>query len=339
MSDTAAANPAAAGESPAHAPAVNGRRAGESTALELSTAQDDATARAVGSATRVAFVGDPALLDGCAPARSQATLACARFAIPRDQDGELALAGARAFEAHVTVVFDPPAHPPGLIESLPGVTLGVLTEGAPSGEGARSAGAVDRLVGFDPALTGTRVGDAEVWRAVPPAVSDELFAQPRPLHRAPRAMSIGRSTAHREAMLMPAKHHHDLLQVLHGVSGSSLAELLAECDVGVYVGRAWGASFGWQAAMHLAAGHLLIAEPLAPAHGLECGIDYLQLHSPEGLVHTLDRLVRFPEMGWSARVRGRMKAEHFRASRLFGRIVHDLLLDVAAFGGRRKAAP
>ena len=48
-------------------------------------------------------------------------------------------------------------------------------------------------------------------------------------------MTIGRSTPHREAMLTPAKHHHDLLHVIHGVTGGALVELLGEYDVGVYV--------------------------------------------------------------------------------------------------------
>jgi hypothetical protein len=32
------------------------------------------------------------------------------------------------------------------------------------------------------------------------------------------------------------------------------------------------------------------------------------------------------------RVRGRLKAEQYRSSRLFARVVHDLLADVSAFG-------
>jgi hypothetical protein len=47
----------------------------------------------------------------------------------------------------------------------------------------------------------------------------------------------------------------------------------------------------------------------------------------------LDRLGRFPEMHARVRVRGRLKAEQYRASRLFGRLMHDLRRDVAAFGG------
>jgi hypothetical protein len=293
----------------------------------------------------VAFIGTEALLDGCAPSAPGHGLVYERFAVSPGADAvspggdaQGALCGLRSFESHVTVVLDPPAFSARLLESLAGVTLGVLTDGLPDGEGARAAATLDRLVGFDPALTGTAVGGTEVWRAIPPPVSDALFATVRPLHGAPRAMSIGRSTPHREAMLTPAKHHHDLLQVLHGVNGAPLAELLREYDAGVYVGRTWGGSFGWQAAVHLAAGHLLLAEPLAPAHGLECDIDYLRVDSPEGLLATLDRLARFPEMSWRLRVRGRRKAELFRASMLFPRVAHDLLLDVAAFGSARKAA-
>ena len=84
--------------------------------------------------------------------------------------------------------------------------------------------------------------------------------------------------------------------------------------------------------MHLAAGQLLLAETLDPAHGLERNIDYLHIDSPEGLARPLDRLGRFPEMHHRIRVRGRLKAEQYRASRLFGRVLTDLLADVAAFG-------
>jgi hypothetical protein len=68
---------------------------------------------------------------------------------------------------------------------------------------------------------------------------------------------------------------------------------------------------------------------------LERDIDYLHVDSPEGLAWTLDRLGRFPEMYQRIRVRGRLKAEQYRASRLFRRIAHDLLADVNAFGSSR----
>jgi hypothetical protein len=87
--------------------------------------------------------------------------------------------------------------------------------------------------------------------------------------------------------------------------------------------------------MHLAAGQLLLAETLRPSHGLERNIDYLHFDSPEELVWVLDRLGRFPEMHQRIRIRGRLKAEQYRASRVFARVAHDLLADIAAFGSVR----
>lgn len=254
-----------------------------------------------------------------------------RFEVPDLAEG--ALGGAlERFRPHVTVLFDPPSIDPGLLLALPAPVLGVLVGGIPEGD-CPWAGQMDRLVSFRPALTGTEVGPARLWRAIPPPVADTFFAPVSPLHHAPRAMSIGRSTAHREEILMPAKHHHDLLQLLHGVSGEPLAELLREYDVGVYVAPREGGGFGFPVGLHLAAGQLLASELLNPGHGLERDIDYLQFDSPEGLVWMLERMGRFPEMHQRVRARGRLKAEQFRASRLFARLLHDLHRDLAAFGG------
>jgi hypothetical protein len=133
-------------------------------------------------------------------------------------------------------------------------------------------------------------------------------------------------------MLAAAKHQHDLLHVIHGVSGEPLAELLREYDVGVHIAAAKGARSGPQVGIHLAAGQLLVTDALAQSHGLERNIDYLQVNDGGELVTLLDRLARFPEMHQRIRVRGRLKAEQYRSSRLFVRIAHDLIRDVAAFG-------
>jgi hypothetical protein len=296
--------------------------------------------RTAGRPLRAAFLGPGAWLDGCAPPVAAHGLEPGRFptAGSREQVQET-LAAVAAFRPDVSVVLDPLSLTVEQLRSLPGVTLGVLVGGAPQEPAAHELAGLDRLLSFVPSLTGTEVGGREVWRAVPPPVSDTLFAEARPLHRAARAVSVGRSTDHREAMLMPAKHRHDLLQVIHGVSGPALLELLGEYDVGVYVAAAAGGGFGLQVGMHLAAGQLLMAEQLAPAHGLERDIDYLQFDSPDGLVWMLDRLARFPEMHQRVRVRGRLKAEQYRATRVFARVIHDLLADVNAFGrGRGRAA-
>jgi hypothetical protein len=297
-------------------------------------------ARSASEQLRVAFVGGSVWLDGCSPPLATRALVPQRVAVDRAEDRDRAADALRDFGPDVTVVLDPLSLPGERLEDLPGTTLGVLVGGLPDdpgpAPGARAAGdglrGLDRLISFRPALTGAQVGGAELWRAIPPPVSDALFADVRPLRGKPRAIAVGRSSAHREWMLLPAKHHHDLLHVIHGVSGAPLVELLAESDVGVYVALEPGGGFGQQVGMHLAAGHLLLAETLTPAHGLERNIDYLHVDSPDGLAWVLERLERFPEMHQRIRARGRMKAEQYRASRVFARLAGDLLADVAAFG-------
>ncbi len=247
-------------------------------------------------------------------------------------DWQEALAAVEAAIPDVCVVFDPARMDRALLKGLPGATLGILTGGLTEELSTEGLVGLDRVASFCPTLTGEPIGAQQMWRAFPPPVADALFAPVRALHGPPRAMSVGRSTAHREELLMPVKHHHDLLQVLHGVSGERLVELLREYDVGVFVPPDAGAGFGQQVGLHLAAGQLLVSQPLSPGHGLERGIDYIQFHAAEELVWILDRLARFPEMHQRTRVRGRMKAEQFRASRLFARVLHDLFADVAAFG-------
>jgi hypothetical protein len=291
--------------------------------------------RTRGARPRVAFVGLPPLLDRMAPCGPQKSFCYERF--PAEVDGgrsQMPL-GVEAYDGDVVVVLDPLAFDAKALESLAGTTLGVLPGPPRGGEQTRPGATLDRLVCFDPALTGAVVGGEEVWRAVPPPVSDAFYDTGRALHRAPRVMSVGRSTLRREEALMPAKHQYDVLQIIHGVEGPALAALLREYDVGIHLGGDRAGEFEWQAGLHLAAGHLLLSEPLHPAHGLELNIDYLRFETPEELLHLLGRLASFPEMGRRVQVRGRLKGEHFRASRIFGRLVEDVLLDVAAFGSAR----
>jgi len=279
--------------------------------------------RPAAAPVRVAFVGSDAVLGCMAP-----SLDVWGFEFGRLDDGPV----------DVTVVFDPPRLSTPLRTSSAGLVLGVLTERAAEEGWEETAACFDRIVSFYPALSGQTIAGREVWRAISPPVSDSLFGEVRELHARPRVMTIGRWSDHREHVLMPAKHHHDLFQVVHGVLGEELAQLLREFDVGIYVPRDSPAGFAQQVPMHLAAGHLLLACTLEPNHGLERDIDYLHVSSAEGITWTLDRLARFPEMYQRVRIRGRVKAEQFRASRVFARLVHDLLADVAAFGSPRVAS-
>jgi len=287
---------------------------------------------------RVAFVGEPVWLDGCAPSLAANGLDPCRIELGRGMDLACLPADVRLTHADATVVFDPARVPAEVLRDLPGRTLGLHVGAALGPELTGAAGSLDRVASFHPTLTGESVGEATVWRAIPPPVSDAVFADVRRPRTAMQAMTIGRSSEHRERLLLPAKHHHDLLQVVHGLSGAPLIALLREYDVGVYVAAEPGGDFGQQIGLHLAAGQLLLAEVPHPAHGLERNIDYLHFDSADGLVWTLDRLRRFPEMHHRIRVRGRLKAEQYRASRVFARLAHDLIADVRAFGSPRSAS-
>lgn len=285
----------------------------------------------------MAFLGPRAWIETCAPGGVAPSMASRAFPI----DGPSPVAGGldelEAFRPDVTIVFDPPSLPAEVLDALVGLRLGVLVGGAPPSEAAPVMRALDRIVSFRPTLSGVEIPGGRIWRAIPPPVNDAFFGDVRPLHGRPRVMTIGRSTEHREWAMLPAKHHHDLLQVINGVHGPALVDLLHDYDIGVYVSPESGGGFGAQVGIHLAAGHLLLGGPLVPLHGLERNLDYLQFDSPQELVWVLDRLGRFPEMHQRIRVRGRFKAEQYRASRLFSRIMFDFLADVRAFGSERSA--
>jgi len=82
----------------------------------------------------------------------------------------------------------------------------------------------------------------------------------------------------------------------------------------------------------------VISEPLSQLHGLEPGIDFLELRGSGMLGNTLEALSRFPRAFDRVRVRGRLKAELFRASRVYPRLVADLLRDLPARGTERAVA-
>jgi hypothetical protein len=188
-----------------------------------------------------------------------------------------------------------------------------------------SAGvACDRLVALDPhdALGG------RLWRTIAPPVDDALFAPVTPSNRPPRLVFTGPSTEHREDWLTTAKHLHDVRHVAHGITPDRLPGLLAATDVGLVAHPTERATFDHRVALHLAAGHLVVAEPLRPRHGLEPNLDYLETADPEALARILRPIRTAPDIHHRVRVRGRLKAERFRASHVWARVLADFLRDL-----------
>jgi hypothetical protein len=256
------------------------------------------------------------------------------------------------FDPDVAVVFRPEIVPAGAFGGLRSRTIGFLTEplprtsiGAPRHDDLErrlwelqqvDGTNFDRIVAFDPHIAKTADAVLPVWRSLPLPVHDAFYAPVRPAPSdGPRTVFVGRSTDHREQLLKEAKDRHELLHLAFGVGFEHLLEVMASHEVTINIHNNPYPSFENRVCLHLAAGHLVLSEPLSPAHGLEPGIDFLLVDTPGQLADILTLLRRQPDAWHRVRVRGRRKAELFRASRVYPRLVRDLMADLAAFGSAR----
>ncbi len=170
------------------------------------------------------------------------------------------------------------------------------------------AGAAQRLV--------LSAGDQpEAWRCVGLPVADRRFAAEEP--KLPeRAAWLGPPTPRRASYLDWFDHTHE-----PAADGT-------DALVAVNVHDGDEPAFEQRAAAALAAGRLLVSETLVPSRGLEPGIDYLAARDLDDLYLAVESAVLHPHAFRRVRLRGRRKAELFRASRVVARLVHDLLLEV-----------
>jgi hypothetical protein len=294
---------------------------------------------------RLAFVGQRTFFEACALDGRRRDLATAFFEFRKGGDAEHLMTELGSFTPHVVLVFRPEIVPAGLFAQLRAARLGWLTEPIPR-TGRKShpdqerrlwelkqvdPANFDRVVSFDPLIAETASGVLDVWRSLPLPVADRYYKPVRPVRPGrPRALFVGRSTAHREKFLTRVKHEHDVLHMAFGVDAAELERLLDEHEVGINLHNEPYPSFENRVPIHLAAGQLVLSEPLSPLHGLEPGLDFLEVAWPERLAATMEILSRFPGAYDRVRVRGRMKAEQFRASRVYPRLVADLLRELEA---------
>ena len=187
----------------------------------------------------------------------------------------------------------------------------------------------DRTITTDPQLA----RELGAWRSAPLPVDDAFFLPPRQGEHDMRLLFLGDSTAWRERFLIEAKHFYDLSHYAYGLSGEELGEVLENTNIGVLIRRDDGiTTFPKTALLHLAAGHLVFTELLRPPRGLEPGLDHVEVHQPDQLLHHLHQVRKRPGAFEHVRIRGRRRAEAFRASVVWPRLLHDLRADVAAFG-------
>jgi hypothetical protein len=307
----------------------------------------------LGAPLRLAFVGQSTFFEACALHEHSARVATRFVEFRAGADVEAMVAAVREHRPHAVVVFRPEIVPRGAFADLPVPALGLLTEPIPRTAGRRAHPDLrrrradlehldpdnfDRIISFDPLIVPTADRFMPVWRSVPIPVADRIFAPVRRIEGPPRMLFVGRSTPHRESFLAPTKGEFDVLHVAFGVAAAELEEVMRSHHVAINLHNEPYPSFENRVCLHLAAGHLVISETLNPTHGLEPGIDYLEVGRSDDLLRIARSLSRFPDAYHRVRVRGRRKAEDYRASRVWPRLVGDLLRDLVAFGTHRSAA-
>jgi hypothetical protein len=300
----------------------------------------------LGTAPRIAFVGQSTFFEACALEAPSTTFVEFRAGA----DAETMRARVAAFAPDVIVSFRPEILPAGVFADLRVPVLGILTEPIPRRTGRRvhpdllrrrfalsklDPGNVDRLIAFDPLIVPTADATMRVWRSLPLPVADRLFAPVRPFSAAPSILFVGRSTEHREAFLRRPKAELNVIHAAFGIGTDELARMMGEHDIAVNLHNEPYPSFENRVSLHLAAGQLVVSETLSPTHGLEPDIDYLSVASPDQLLSVLRAAVAHPRAYERVRVRGRRKAEAFRASAVYPRVIADLYADLRAFGTAR----
>ena len=304
-----------------------------------------------GEPLRLAFVGQQTFFEACALDERSARVRTTYVDFREGADADAMRAALDRFAPHAVVVFRPEIVPAHTFDGLAALTVGFLTEPIPRTEGRRAhpdlrrrradllkadRGNFDRIVAFDPLIVATADAILPVWRALPIPVADRFYAPATPIEGTPRLAFVGRSTPHREAFLRHPKHELDLLHVAFGLHGADLDALLRDVHVAINLHNEPYPSFENRVCLHLAAGHLVVSETLSPTHGLEPGIDYLEFSEPDELLSMLRTVSRHPGAYQRVRVRGRRKAEQYRAGHVWPRLVADAFADVAAFGTERR---
>jgi hypothetical protein len=299
---------------------------------------------------RIAFVGQGVYFRQCALEVATDGLDPCFLDYRAAAPPEPLLATLEELDPDVVLVFRPEIIPPDLFADLRALTIGYLTEPLPRGGGSDhpdlrarmlwleqvDAHNFDRIVSFDPLIAETAESVLAVWRSLPIPVADSLFMDVRERAHPPRLLFVGRSTEHREELLAPVKLRHPIVHIGHGLFGEPLMRFLRRSDIQLNLHNNPYPSFENRVCIALAAGHLVISEPLSPRHGLEPGIDYLEASTPAELLALVEDLAREPGAFLDVQAAGRRQAERFRASRVYPALISDALNDVATQGSSRR---
>jgi hypothetical protein len=301
---------------------------------------------------RVAFVGQSVFFAQCAlqqPAGGiEPVFVDFRAGVPPDA----MLAELEQLDPDVVVVFRPEIIPTGVFGPLRALTIGYLSEPLPRTSGRAHADLdqrmwwmrkldpsnFDRIVSFDPLIAETAGTVVGVWRSLPIPVADSVYMDVQPRTQPARVLFVGRSTPHREQLLEPIKRSYPLVHIGHGIFGEQLLRFFERAQIQLNLHNHPYPTFENRVCLALAAGHLVISEPLSPSHGLEDRRDFLQASTPEQFLALVDEAVADPSAFADIQAAGRAQAERFRASVVYPQLIREAIDDVNAHGGRRAHA-
>lgn len=242
-------------------------------------------------------------------------------------------------DADVVVVFTPHEVDGAALKAQTGaLTLAVITDTgfAPGVQDVWAPGGAlpaapalpegyDRVLVTDPLLARA----AGAWRSAPLPVDDARFADVTPASGPPRIVFHGEDTEWRSFWLPDLVEHYGLVHVR---PGEPVDDAFAAATVGLCLRTdRQRPAFPADALLHLAAGRLLLTEPLRPPRGLEPGLDHVEVREPIDALHVLHQVRRRPAAFEHVRMRARTRMELFRASVVWPRILADLKADVAAY--------
>jgi hypothetical protein len=299
---------------------------------------------------RIAFVGQGVYFSQCSLEHAADGLEPVFLDFRAGAPPEPLLARLQALDPDVVLVFRPEIIPRGLFESLRALTIGYLTEPLPRTNGVDHAdlrarlswleeidsGNFDRIISFDPLIADTAGTLLPVWRSLPIPIADSFYMDVRHRSQPPQLLFIGRSTRHREELLATIKRSHPIVHIGHGVFGEQLKRFLCRGDVQLNLHNNPYPSFENRVCLALAAGHLVISEPLSPRHGLRPGVDHLEADSAEELEALVGRLMAERDAFTEVQIEGRVQAERFRASRVYPQLVREAIEDVRHSGSQRR---
>ena len=285
--------------------------------------------------TRLAFVGQRVFFELCSLEHTAGDLEPTFLDFRHDADPRPLRAALEALDPDVIWVWRPEIAPPGLLTDLRARRVGYLTEPLPRpGDAphpdltqrldylrATDPANFDRFVAFDPLIVPTVERHLPVWRSLPIPVADRVYGPPA----GDLTVFVGRSSTHRESFLGPVKHDFDVVHVAHGFAGERLIALLRESAIVINLHNEPYPTFENRVPMALAAGALVVSEPLSPTHGLKPAADYVEIRTPWDLWRIIATARRSPEAFAATRAAGRREAERFRASKVFPRVIADLL--------------